>query len=82
MADLILFGTEACHLCEEAEQLLRNAGLGFAKKDIASGNELLQRYGIRIPVLLHRASGLELDWPFDALNLEGFLSKAAQRCLG
>lgn len=75
MADFILFGTEACHLCEEAEALLLQAGLCFEKQDIINDEQAQQRYAIRIPVLLHRASRLELGWPFDAEKLGRFVAQ-------
>ncbi len=34
--------------------------------EIADDEDLLERYGVRIPVLRHRETGGELDWPFDA----------------
>lgn len=74
----ILYGTSACHLCELAEALLQSStGNGstpdFVKIDISESDELFERYGIRIPVLLH-PDGSELDWPFSALELNRFLS--------
>ncbi len=75
MAEYELFGTAGCHLCEEAEELLRRAlaGKDFERVDIALDPELSERYGIRIPVILDRESGAELGWPFDAGGLAEFL---------
>ncbi|WNB76286.1 glutaredoxin family protein [Methylomonas koyamae] len=64
MADFILYGTEGCHLCEEAEQIVRLAGLDFDKQDIIEDEALQLRYGVKIPVLTHPSLGLELHWPF------------------
>lgn len=64
MADFILYGTAGCHLCEEAEQIVRLAGLSFDTQDIIEDEALQQRYGVKIPVLAHRGGGLELHWPF------------------
>lgn len=75
MSELILFGTEGCHLCEEAEQLLLRAGVSFARQDIMTGEQWLQRYAIRIPVLLHESSGSELGWPFDEAGIRDFLTQ-------
>lgn len=52
MSDYLLYGTEGCHLCEDAEQLLLEAGLAFSKQDIIEDPQLLQNYGVLIPVLL------------------------------
>lgn len=72
---LILYSTAGCHLCEQAEALLGGAGLragrDYRLQDIALDASLVERYGIRIPVL-QRASA-ELDWPFDAQGLRRFL---------
>lgn len=75
MADFILFGTEGCHLCEEAESLLLQVGLVFDKQDIVVDEVLMQRYGVRIPVLLHQGSGLELGWPFSVQAVEQFIAR-------
>jgi hypothetical protein len=34
---------------------------------------LRQRYGLRVPVLRDARDGRELDWPFDAAAVRGFL---------
>lgn len=75
MAGLILYGTEACHLCDEAELLLRQHGLDFEKRDIIDDEHAQQRYAIRIPVLRDDASGLELGWPFDASAIADFVAR-------
>lgn len=73
MTDFILFGTEGCHLCEEAEALLLEAGLSFETRDIIDDEQAQQLYAVRIPVLLHTDSGKELGWPFDAQQLSEFV---------
>lgn len=75
---LTLYGTEACHLCELAEELLQAAlaaGLpaAYDKVDISQSDRLFERYGIRIPVV-RRGDGAELGWPFDPQQLRRFLS--------
>jgi hypothetical protein len=74
---LILYGTDACHLCELAEKMLQlraagSASVAYKKTDISLSDPLFERYGIRIPVLRH-ASGKELDWPFTEAQLDAFL---------
>lgn len=71
---LELFGTECCHLCEEAEAVLREAGITATVIDIAAEDDLLDRYGERIPVLRRTDNGAELGWPFDADAVSRFLS--------
>jgi hypothetical protein len=75
---LILYSTDGCHLCEEAEALLQAAAreraeLRWRVVDIASDDQLFERYGWLIPVLAS-AAGTELRWPFDAGALDRFLA--------
>jgi hypothetical protein len=72
MADFILFGTEGCHLCEEAEELLVAAGLDFTSQDIMTSEQWQADYGLSIPVLWHAQSQNQLNWPFDSLQLKAF----------
>jgi glutaredoxin len=79
MMKLVLYGTDGCHLCEEAEQLLNGvlatSSLSFEveQTDITLADELMALYGIRIPVLKKVDSGEELGWPFDKASLNHFL---------
>ena len=70
---LILYGTSCCHLCEEAEAILREAGVAAEYLDIADNDGLLEKYGVRIPVLRRIDKGEELGWPFDAASVAQFL---------
>ncbi len=64
---LALYATSGCHLCERAEALVRGAvAVAFRPVEIADDEDLLERYGVRIPVLRRLDTGEELDWPFDA----------------
>ena len=74
MNGYILFGTDGCHLCEEAEALLEQAVVGDIAFAVADGAESLERYAVRIPVLYHPSSRRELGWPFDALQLRTFVN--------
>jgi hypothetical protein len=66
-----LLGTAGCHLCDEAEAVLRmaagSAPLLWRHVEITDSDELLVRYGERIPVLRHRNG--ELCWPFGVLDV-------------
>lgn len=73
MQPLILYTTSGCHLCEHAEAILEAGGHRFEAKDIADDLELMERYGVRIPVV-RDSSGRELGWPFDGTQLQQFLS--------
>lgn len=79
MSDWVLYGTVGCHLCELAEALvapaMRQRDVAWQQCDIADDDALLSRYGVRIPVLLHKPSGEELGWPFDAEELAQWLNQ-------
>ena len=64
-----LLTTLGCHLCEQAEALLRQAAplAEIVKVDIAEDDALIEAYGERIPVL--RYAGRELGWPFGLLDV-------------
>ena len=77
MYKLDLMTTEGCHLCDEAVAVLQQ-GLGADEAevdlvDIVYDEALMQRYATRIPVLVDRLGGAELDWPFDGRMLVQFL---------
>ncbi|KAB2936348.1 MAG: glutaredoxin family protein [Candidatus Contendobacter sp.] len=64
---LALYATGGCHLCEQADTLIRAvATVAFRTVEIADDEDLLERYGVRIPVLRRLDTGEELNWPFDA----------------
>lgn len=69
MTSLIFYTTLGCHLCEEAKQfldyLVSVKPVEFEAVDISSSEELVDLYGIRIPVVKNLDTGEELGWPFD-----------------
>jgi hypothetical protein len=78
LAQYMLYGTTACHLCELAQEMLlsqQNAGsvFTFDTVDISESEDLFQCYGLVIPVLRH-ADGRELNWPFSKEQLALFLA--------
>ena len=73
MHRLTLYTTSGCHLCEHAEAILDEQGHTYQTADIADDMELIERYGVRIPVV-RDAAGRELGWPFDGTQLRQFLS--------
>lgn len=83
MHRLNLYGTSGCHLCEVAEQLLAHC-IDFQRFeveliDIAESDEMIERFGVRIPVLEDACSGRTLDWPFDAAQVAGFMAVVSER---
>lgn len=73
---LTLYGTSACHLCEDAMAVVLPAtqalGLDLIVIDIAGDDTLEARYGTSIPVLFSSCAG-ELCWPFDTDKVNEFL---------
>ena len=72
------FTTLGCHLCDQALALLRNIeASGFAivinEIEIADDNALVEKYGIRIPVVLIDGGDNDLGWPFTEEELQKFL---------
>ncbi|OGT22662.1 MAG: glutaredoxin [Gallionellales bacterium RIFOXYB12_FULL_54_9] len=72
--DLILYGTVGCHLCEQAKAVIELARVSADQIDIIDGVGLLDRYGMRIPVLQRSDTGEELGWPFGVADVLRFLS--------
>ena len=70
---LILLGTSACHLCEQAEDLLNEANIGYQKIDIAEQEQWQEQYAIKIPVLLNTELKQELCWPFVIEDIQTFV---------
>ena len=78
---LYLYGTEGCHLCESAEELLCEIinscnQLSIKKLDIIEDDELFKLYDIRIPVLRIQSSNqiFVLDWPFNKKDIIDLVS--------
>jgi hypothetical protein len=64
---LILYQRDDCHLCDLALEVLAAARAPeFDSVFIDDDPALEAHYGHRVPVLRDAASGVELDWPFDA----------------
>lgn len=71
--ELLVFGTEGCHLCEDALSLLRSltvsGDLSIRYIDILDDDELVQQYRYTIPVVKRSDTGTELNWPFDGQQI-------------
>ncbi len=74
---LTLYSTQDCHLCEQAADLLKQVTekIDLEYIDIARSESLVEKYGIRIPVIKNE-SGKELNWPFDLEILENFIHES------
>lgn len=74
---MILYEREGCHLCEEARALL-DAMLGpdrYARIDIETDDDLILRYGFRIPVVALDGED-RLEAPITGPDLRALLAGA------
>ena len=72
--NLNLYNTSHCHLCEQAELILKDLNLTLLTTiEIAEDGYLLELYGLRIPVLQRLDTKAELDWPFNSIEVISFL---------
>ncbi|MFT0211223.1 glutaredoxin family protein [Pseudomonas sp. F1_0610] len=72
-----LMGTQGCHLCEVAEQILAQlitASIRVELIDIAEETQYFDAYSLRIPVLKNSQTGAELNWPFTLEQAKNFIS--------
>lgn len=77
MTHLTLYTTLGCHLCERLEALLNMLHAGefrLEKIEISEDEALMERYGVRIPVLKD-AAGHELDMGFEPSRLAAWLDE-------
>lgn len=75
-----LYERDGCHLCEEARQLL-DAMLGpdrYARVDIETANDLIVRYGFRIPVVALNDED-RLEAPITGPDLRALLAEISPR---
>jgi glutaredoxin len=74
MVQWVLYATDGCHLCEEAQHLIhRTLGITVTEVDIAGNEQLMERYGTRIPVLRRVDKDVEIGWPFDSQAIRRLL---------
>jgi len=78
MINIEFYTTVGCHLCEEAAVLyqpfVEQGIIQIDSIDIAESSQLVELYGIRIPVLKRLDNNAELGWPFDMGGLKDYLS--------
>jgi hypothetical protein len=73
--NLYLYSTSHCHLCENAHALILQA-LKISKLkivEISNDEQLLARYGLKIPVLQRQDTLAELNWPFSEADVAEFI---------
>ena len=72
---ITLYYTDGCHLCDQAETLLKQASIEYQKIDIMSDQKLIDLYSCTIPVLKSKANKvgiMSLNWPFSLMQLQNF----------
>ena len=78
MANWVLYHTDGCHLCEQAEQLITEVLSNTSELlliDIMTDEQLIAEYQITIPVLKSE-KGEQLFWPFTLNYVREFLAQA------
>ena len=77
MKELKFFTTQGCHLCEQAGEILTVLQKKYMFEldviDIAVEQELVEKYGLNIPVLMNADNKEELYWPFDVDEIVNLL---------
>ncbi|MDO3384188.1 glutaredoxin family protein [Gilvimarinus algae] len=75
MLQLTFYTTAGCHLCEQAKAMIAELPepVRLVEFDIACDDRMIERYGLRIP-LLKTPAGEELGWPFTAEQVLSLLS--------
>ena len=73
--------TDHCALCDRALDMLVSMpelrGLTLVVVDVADDEQLSERYGPRLPVLV--LDGHELSWPFSERDLRNWLGAVRSR---
>ena len=80
MIRLLLFGTSGCHLCEQAELIIKNClannkELTIEAIDIAEQEQWQEQYAVRIPVLYDPETKKDLGWPFNQSQVKEFINE-------
>ncbi len=77
MQTLYLYTTLGCHLCEQAKALawplLAEMEYRLQEVEIADDPALMERYGVRIPVMAVEPLSEGLGWPFTQTQLAQLL---------
>lgn len=76
---IYLYSTLGCHLCEQAKvvlwPLLLKYQFRLAEIDISTSDEMIEKYGTRIPVLGAGDKFTELNWPFTSDQVDSFFAE-------
>jgi len=81
LIELTFYTTDGCHLCEEAKLLLQRFLSDQPERyqveivDIIQSDELVEKYGVKIPVVKIVTCVESLGWPFDYVALLEYVNK-------
>jgi len=74
---LYLYTTAGCHLCDMAlaivHPLVQRQGFELELVEISEQESLVEKYGIRIPVIRLDGQENDLGWPFEAEQAQAYL---------
>lgn len=76
-----LYSSEGCHLCEQALELFKQVAeqkilsvIDIVDNELSETN-LVELYGVHIPVLERLSDHEKLYWPFNEVQLKAFIQK-------
>lgn len=69
-----LYSSEGCHLCELALEICSPLIKKLSVIDIVD-NDLVEQYGVHIPVLENLDSGKKLFWPFESQDVKELIEE-------
>ncbi len=77
MKNIALYSTSHCHLCDQAETMLKGLQchykFNYQVIEISENNTFLNLYELKIPVLKELDSQTEMNWPFDESDIKRLL---------
>ncbi len=80
MVDLYLYSTSHCHLCDKAEtslvSLTNKYDIRWSTIEITTDDELIEKYGAKIPVIKRVDNDSEISWPFTTQDIVKLLNMA------
>jgi thiol-disulfide isomerase/thioredoxin len=76
---LVFYTKPGCPLCEEGREVVAYAlssnPVDVTTVDITRDEQLVERYGVLIPVVVNAGTGTELRWPFGPADVRKLLDE-------
>ena len=75
MKKLVLYTTSGCHLCDKVENMLASMRIKreWYSVDIVEDDQLVKKFGTKIPVICFEGSDNLLCWPFNLEHLTNWI---------